>query len=42
MNERIELAIFPFREKKSDHSCILQSAVKFVGHTDRQTEIVRF
>ena len=38
MNKRIELGIFPFREKKSDHSCIPQSAPKFVGQTDRQTD----
>ena len=42
MNKRIELGIFPFREKKSDHSCIPQGAPKFVGQTDRQTDIVRF
>ena len=30
------------KRKKPDHSCIPQSAPKFVGHTDRQTDIVRF
>ena len=38
MKKRIELGIFSFPEKKSDHSRIPQNAPKFVGHTERQTD----